>query len=196
MVILQADLPDVPLTKAIGAIRGFSNVPMLVLSQLKGETELVMALESGADDYVRLPFELTELMARVWALLRLATANSYDGGTSMIRSGDLLMNPATYEVFLGKQQVMLTSTEFRVLFLLAQNLGSVMSHPSMERTLWGEGVNSPGLLKKYVQRIRQKLGESAEYSAWIATVHGVGYRFTGPKAELQGMDESEMSLTG
>ena len=91
---------------------------------------------------------------------------------------------------------MLTSSEFRVLHLLAQNWGSVMSHQNMERTLWGEGVNSSGMLKKYVQRIRQKLGESGEYSTWIASVHGVGYRFTGPKAELQRMDESEMSLTG
>ena len=184
VVFLQADLPDVPLTNAIGAIRGFSNVPMLVLSQLKSETELVTALESGADDYVRLPFELTELMARVWALLRRETANSYDGGVSIIRSGDLLLNPATYEAFLGKQQVMLSSTEFRMLYLLAQNLGSVMSHESLEGTLWGEGVNSSGLVKKYVQRVRQKLGDSAQTSTWITSVHGVGYRFTGPKAEF------------
>ena len=77
VIILQSDLPDISLTKALQKIRSFSYAPALVLGRQGNETEVITALDMGADDYVRLPFDLTELMARVWALLRRATANDY-----------------------------------------------------------------------------------------------------------------------
>ncbi len=195
VVLLQANLGDLSLSKTIQQLRGFSNVPLLVLGQQGSETEVVTALESGADDYVRLPCDLTEMMARVWALLRRVAAKTYHEGERPVRSGDLFINPSTYEVFLGSLQVMLTSTEFRVLYLLVKNRGSVVSHQTLERTLWGEEVDSSGLVKKYVQRLRQKLGDTAQNPTWIASVHGVGYRFMGPRPEFQGADDPVLSTT-
>ena len=193
VVLLQVGLPDMSLSKALQQLRGFSNVPLLVLGQQGSEAEVVTALEMGADDYVRLPCELTEMMARVWALLRRVAGKTYHEGERLVRSGELFINPATYEVFLGSQQVMLTSTEFRVLYLLVKNRGSVVSHQTLERTLWGEEADSSGLVKKYVQRLRQKLGDTAQNPSWIASVHGVGYRFMGPRPEFQESDESAFS---
>ena len=193
VVLLQAGLPDMSLSKALQQLRGFSNVPLLVLGQQGSEAEVVTALEMGADDYVRLPCELTEMMARVWALLRRVAGKTYHEGERPVRSGELFINPATYEVFLGSQQVMLTSTEFRVLYLLVKNRGSVVSHQTLERTLWGEEADSSGLVKKYVQRLRQKLGDTAQNPSWIASVHGVSYRFMGPRPEFQESDESAFS---
>ena len=193
VVLLQVGLPDMSLSKALQQLRGFSNVPLLVLGQQGSEAEVVTALEMGADDYVRLPCELTEMMARVWALLRRVAGKTYHEGERLVRSGELFINPATYEVFLGSQQVMLTSTEFRVLYLLVKNRGSVVSHQTLERTLWGEEADSSGLVKKYVQRLRQKLGDTAQNPSWIASVHGVGYRFMGPRPEFQKSDESAFS---
>ena len=161
VVILQSDLPDESLAKALLKIRSFSNAPALVLGRQGNETELITALEMGADDYVRLPFDLTALVARVWALLRRATANDYQEGESPIRSGELFINPSTYEVFLGNKEVPLTSTEFTLLYLLAQKRGSVVSHQTLGRSLWGEEVDSSGLVKK-----KPREGMSGGVGAW------------------------------
>ena len=95
-------------------------------------------------------------------------------------SGELMVNPATYEAYMGRRRIPLTNTEFRLLYLLVKNWGMVVSRQSLERGLCGEQVDSSGLVKKYVQRLRQKLGDNAREPIWIASVHGVGYRFIGP----------------
>ena len=148
-----------------------------------------MALEVGADDYVRVPFVLTEFMARVCALLRRVQGNTQVSTEKPIRSGPILINPATYELFLDGRPVRLTSTEFRVLYMLVKNCVSVVSHESLERTIWGEEHDSSGLIKKYVQRLRAKLMDPAEDSRFIASVHGVGYRFVGPTPEFLSFEE-------
>jgi DNA-binding response OmpR family regulator len=144
------------------------------------EMEVVTALESGADDYVRLPCDLTEIMARVFALLRRVSVRS--NRHEILFSGPLRINPATYEVFLEDQRVVLTSTEFRMLLLLVKSRGAVVSHETLEKELWDGRTNSDGLVKKYVQHLRRKLGDDARESFWVANVHGVGYRFIGPSS--------------
>ena len=180
VVLLHPDFSDLTLGNAIQEIRRFSNVPMLVLGQEGDEMEVVTSLELGADDYVRLPCDLTEIMVRIWALLRRMGTRPAAESDSPIRSGKLFINPATYEVFLEEQRKTLTSTEFRLLHLLVKNRGTVVAHQTLERALWGEHVDSSRLVKKYVQRLRRKLGDNAREPSWIASVHGVGYRFIGP----------------
>jgi DNA-binding response OmpR family regulator len=125
---------------------------------------------------------MLEIMARVWASMRrvgvIACRN--ENGPPII-SGDLLINPSTYEVFMSEQRIGLTATEFRLLHLLAKNRGVVVSRQSMEQSLWADRGFNPQVAKKYVQRLRQKLGDCAAEPRWIASVHGVGYRFIGPK---------------
>ncbi len=189
VVLLHPDFTDMTLGKAIQEIRRFSNVPMLVLGREGDEMEVVTSLESGADDYVRLPCDLTEIMVRIWALLRRMGIRPSHESEGPIVSGRLFINPATYEVFLADQRVTLTSTEFRLLHLLVKNRGTVVAHQTLERALWGEHVDSSRLVKKFVQRLRRKLADDAREPSWIASVHGVGYRFIGPPPNGQGSGE-------
>ena len=185
MVIVHPDFEDSTLSELIQELRGFSNVPLLVLGSEGDEMEAVPSLELGADDYVRLPCDFTELTTRLWALMRRAgNAANYES-ENPLTSGNLMVNPSTYEAFLSGRRLSLTTTEFRMLFLLIKNWGIVVSRQSLERTLWGERVDSYGLVKKYVQRLRQKLGDDAREPFWIANVHGVGYRFIGPTPKTQ-----------
>ena len=187
VVLIHPSFSDMPMAKAIQDLRGFSQVPMLVLGGDGSEVELISALESGADDYVRQPWELTEMMARVWALLRRTRANHRQRFERPLHSGPLLLHPLTYEVYLGDRRVVLTSTEFRLLHLLLKNRGNVVSHQTLEHELWGDGVDGSGLVKKYVQRLRRKLGDKAREPSWIASIHGTGYRFVGPGEPSEGV---------
>jgi two-component system KDP operon response regulator KdpE len=180
VVLLHPDFEDLPLDAAIQAIRRLSQVPLLVLGREGDEMEVITSLELGADDYVRLPGDLTEIMVRIWALLRRAGVRSFPHREGSFSSGRLSINPANYEVFRGDQRIYLTFTEFRLLHLLVKNRGTVVTHRTLERALWGEQVESSRLVKKYVQRLRQKLEDDAREPCWVASVHGVGYRFIGP----------------
>lgn len=180
LVFLHPTFSDLSLARAVQELRQVSNVPLLVLSHQGGDMELVTALESGADDYVRLPCELVELMARVFALLRRVGFESHQVQESVLRSGPLLLNPGAYEVFLNDRRLMLTTTEYRLLHLLIKNRGIVISHQTLQRSLWGDEVDSYGVLKKCVQRLRRKMGDTGKDSLWVATMRGVGYRFIGP----------------
>ncbi|MFQ6027546.1 MAG: response regulator transcription factor [Dehalococcoidia bacterium] len=143
VVLLHPDFSDLSVANTLQQIRHITNVPVMVIGHQGDAMEAVTSLESGADDYVRLPCDLTELTARIWALLRRAgVAVSYDGGSPM-QCGRLYLNPATYEVYLGPGRVILTSTEFRLLCLLVKNWGIVVSHQALERALWGTKRNLP-----------------------------------------------------
>ncbi len=190
VVLLHPDFCDMSLGKAIQEMRRFTSVPLLVLGRDGDDMEVVTSLELGADDYVRMPCDLTEIMVRIWALLRRVGVRPVRESEGPLSSGRLFINPATYEVFLGEQRITLTSTEFRLLHLLVKNRGTVVAHQTLERALWGEHVDSSRLVKKYVQRLRRKLGDDAREPQWIASVHGVGYRFIGPPPGVSQAEEA------
>ncbi|MBM3941945.1 MAG: response regulator transcription factor [SAR202 cluster bacterium] len=194
VVILHPDFTDMSLAQSIHELRRFSNVPLMVLGRQGDEMEVVTSLESGADDYIRLPCDLTEMTTRMWALIRRVGVAVSHERESPLMSGRLLVNPATYEVFLDGQRIALTSTEFRLLYLLVRNRGTVVSHQAVERALWGDQSDSSGLVKKYVQRLRKKLEDDSREPRWIASVHGVGYRFIGPTPAAQ--EELQPVLAG
>ena len=189
VIFLHTSFSDMSLQEAIQGFRRFTQTPLIILGSPEKEVELVMALEVGADDYIRVPFELTVLMARVAALLRRFQGSTQVESDKPIRSGPIFINPATYELFLDGRPVTLTSTEFRVLYTLVKNCGSVVPHDSLERTIWGEEHDSSGLIKKYIQGLRAKLMDPAEDSRFIASIHGVGYRFVGPTPEFISPEE-------
>ena len=142
--------------------------------------ELAVALELGADHYVRLPCGLTEIMLRIWALLRRVRLPSSPESKGPLSSGLLSINPSTCEVFLADQRVTLTPTECRLLHLLVRHRGIVVGNQTLAGGLSSGCADSPRLLKRHVQRLRRKLGDDAKEPSWIASIHGVGYRFIGP----------------
>ena len=180
LLVLHPDLQDSNPSQLIKSIRTFSNVPLLVLGKSGEEIEAITSLESGADDYVRLPCDLSELTVRLWALIRRADSTDSFESETPLNSGELMVDPSSHKAFLEGETLNLTSTEFKMLFLLVKNSGMVLSRQTMEGNLWSERRDSHGLVKKYIQRLRLKLRDDARQPSWIMNVHGVGYRFVGP----------------
>lgn len=178
IVVLDLGLPDRDGQDILRDLRGWSQVPVLVLTVRAGEAEKVSALDAGANDYVTKPFGIQELMARVRALLRTrATAADappvYDDGT-------LHVDLARREVRLHGEAITLARKEYALLALLVQNAGRVVTQPQMLRELWGDHHDrDTHYLRVLVAKLRQKLGDDAAAPRWIATEPGVGLRFVG-----------------
>ena len=153
----------------------------VVVSRLiEAEDPDLKALELGADDFIGMPCHLIEVVARVMALMRRAGLIKQQSCGSVIRCGDLVVDPATSEAFLGSNRLALTPTEFRLLHLLVKNRHVTLTREFIRRVLWAGDVAAGEALKKYMQRLRHKLGDDARNPTWISTVHGVGYRFHSP----------------
>ncbi|MCI0791202.1 MAG: response regulator transcription factor [Chloroflexi bacterium] len=182
IVIICEDLPDMTVWEAIKEIRRFSDTPIIVALESDGEMEVVKALELGADEFIRLPCNLTEFMARSVAIIRRVGLTKQRSDETPIRCGDLLINPATYEVYLADSRLLLTPTEFKLLYLLAKNRHVTLTQEFIQRVIWSEDIEAGEALKKYIQRLRRKLGDDARNPTWIKTVHGVGYRFAATTA--------------
>jgi len=180
MVLIHPSVSDMSLTEAMGKLRSFSNVPVVVLGDRSDEEEAITALEAGADDYVRLPCLLTEMMARVWALSRRSGNYQRPEEDRPISSGPLLLNPITGQVFLRDQWLELTATEFKLLHFLMRNRGVVIPNHAIQTNIWGDEASSSSLVKTYVQRVRTKLEDADTGLRWIASIHGAGYKFVGP----------------
>jgi DNA-binding response OmpR family regulator len=182
LVFIYPDFEDSSLLETIKNLRLLSNVPLIVFARQDNGTEATASLDMGADDYIRAPWKLSELIARVFAVMRRAKANqTLEENNPSLKSGSLIVCPAINRVLLDNRRIGLNSTEFRLLYLLVKNRSAVVSHQTLNQTLWGEQVSRSGLEKKYIQRLRGKLGDDAREPRWIASIHGVGYRFIGPE---------------
>ena len=184
LVLIKPDFPDKTLTQVIRELRGFSNVPLVVLNYQTNELERVTALEAGADEYFQLPCELSELTFKIWSLMRrTAGAQAVDDRGTLV-GGELTVDLATHEVFLGSDRVALTPVEFQLTQILVKNSGSVVSRSTIENELSRAGLGTVGSVKQHVMRLRRKFGDDARNPKWIANVPGVGYRFIGgPSAD-------------
>ena len=183
LVMVRDDPPDMDKWSIIKKIRDISDVPMVVAIEDQGEVGVVKALNLGADDYIRLPCSLMEVVARVLALMRRAGLTGEQPDAIPLRCGELLLNPATFEAHLGSRPLVLTPKEFKLLHLLAKNRHVTLTQRFIQRVIWTDETGAGEVLKKYVQRLRRKLGDDARDPSWIKTVHGVGYRFSAPTSK-------------
>ena len=177
LVIIYGDLPGLSIDTAIRSVRRLSEVPIIVMMERDSEMAIISAIEMGADDVIGLPCSPMILMARAVALLRRVGGATREEPSSPLRRGALVIDPVTYEAHLHGRPLGLTPTEFRLLHLFAQNEQLTLSQGVIQRELWSGRASAGATLKKYVQRLRRKLGDDAKDPEWIATVHGVGYRF-------------------
>ena len=190
VVILHGHLPDIDVWSAIRQIRLASDVPILVAMQSDNDMDAVKAFDAGADEYVSLPCDLMAFVARVIALLpkrqqdqaklRRVGVTKPGAQGAVIRCGELLIDPDELAAYLGSERLRLTHTEFRLLYVLAKSSQITLSPEYIRRAIWGDHDDVEGILKKYIQRVRQKLGDDAKNPQWIRTVHGVGYRLLAP----------------
>jgi two-component system KDP operon response regulator KdpE len=158
--------------------RQFPRVAILILTVSDAEDEKVVALDSGADDYITKPFQIRELTARVRAAVRRAKTPQGEGeGT--IRIGEIELNPARRLVHRAGTQVHLTPKEFDLLHCLMANMGRPLTHSKLLSTVWGsECINQVEYLRTFVRQLRKKLEDDAGDPKYILTDSYVGYRFT------------------
>ena len=177
LLVLDLGLPDGNGIDLIRDLRGWSDVPVLVLSARTQENDKIDALDAGADDYLTKPFAVGELRARVRALLRRSYRNG-DAATPLVEFGDVAVDLSRRVVERGGQAVHLTPIEYRLLCALLAHPGKVLTQRTLLRDVWGPSyVESSHYLRVYVGHLRQKLEDDPTQPRHFLTETGVGYRF-------------------
>lgn len=179
IVLLDIMLPIKDGWQVCREMRAIDNTPIIMLTA-KGETfDKVLGLELGADDYIVKPFEPKELIARMKAVLRRATAqhNEEEDKEEELRFDGLRINQATYEIYLGDKKIEMPPKEFELLYFLAKNTNKVFTRDQLLDEIWGyEFFGDSRTVDVHIKRIREKL-ESENRNWHLKTVWGVGYKF-------------------
>ncbi|MBC7373334.1 MAG: response regulator [Frankiales bacterium] len=174
VVLLDLGLPDMDGTEVIAGLRGWTDVPIVVLSARQDSRDKVLALDAGADDYVTKPFGMDELLARLRAALRRGSAAEE---VSVVETGAFTVDLAASRVRRDSQDVHLTPTEWRVLQVLARNAGKLISHAYLLREVWGPGYEQDShYLRLYINQLRRKLEPEPSRPRFLLTEPGLGYR--------------------
>ena len=177
LVILDLGLPDGDGRDFIRAVRGWSSMPIVVLSARVDEHDKVEALDAGADDYLSKPFGVAELLARVRVALR-RRAHAGEAPSSSVQFGDVVVDLANRRVTKGGADVHLTQIEFRLLTNLLGHPGQVLTHRQLLREVWGPSyVQHSHYLRIYMGHLRQKLEDDPARPKCLITETGIGYRF-------------------
>jgi two-component system KDP operon response regulator KdpE len=186
LIITDLRMPRMDGLELCRRVRKDSRIPIIVLS-VKGEEAIkVEALDAGADDYITKPFSVNELLARVRAAFRRATApEAPDAGP--IEIGDFRIDIPSREVTVKKREIHLTPKEFDLLVYLAKHAGKVITHRALLGAVWGpNSVEQPEYLRVFVGHLRKKLEPESDSSSYIVTEPWVGYRFN-PRGSRQQM---------
>ncbi|RLC82519.1 MAG: DNA-binding response regulator [Chloroflexi bacterium] len=182
LVILDIMMPKMDGWEVCRRIREMTNAPIIILTAKAREEDIIYGLDLGADDYVTKPFSISELVARIEAILRrMEETNPYGWGElSSYTVGDLEINFARRKVKVKGKDVDLTPTEFRLLAYLVRNAGKVIPHRTLLSQVWGPAYKEEtDYLKLYVHYLRQKIEEDPRNPCYIITEWGVGYYFNG-----------------
>ncbi|GAA1233873.1 two-component system KDP operon response regulator KdpE [Microbacterium phyllosphaerae] len=174
IIMLDLGMPRLDGIEVIQALRGWTNVPIIVVSGRTGSADKVEALDAGADDFVTKPFQVDELLARLRALSRRSVPA---GGESTVGFGDVVVDLATKTVTRAGSRVHLTPTEWRMLEHLARHPGALVTRQDLLKEIWGsEQVSDSGYLRLYMSQLRKKLEAEPSAPVHLLTESGMGYR--------------------
>ncbi len=175
LIILDLGLPDMDGINVVETVRSFSEtLPIIVVSARDDEDEKIKCLDSGINDYVQKPFSTAELMARIRATLRHSGASEQQSGT--FTNGKLKIDYVAHSVYLDGEEVHLTNYEYKILCVLAQNVGKTLTHNFIISKVWGVGGNDANGLRVFMAGIRRKIEKDLYSQELIRTDVGVGYR--------------------
>ncbi|WZO37713.1 response regulator [Microbacterium sp. LWO14-1.2] len=173
LIMLDLGMPRLDGIEVIQALRGWTSVPIIVVSGRTGSADKVEALDAGADDFVTKPFQVDELLARLRALSRRAAP----AGESTVGFGDVVVDLATKTVTRSGSRVHLTPTEWRMLEHLARHPGALVTRQDLLKEIWGsEQVSDSGYLRLYMSQLRKKLEREPGSPEHLLTESGMGYR--------------------
>ena len=177
LVVLDLGLPDIDGLDVIHGLRGWTAVPIIVLSGRSGSSDKVAALDAGADDYVTKPFGVDELLARIRAVTRRAVGQASAGATVTIGRWQIQLADRVVCSTEGTEQVRLTPTEWKLLEILVQNPGKLVSQRQLLREVWGPQYGSEtNYLRQYMAQLRHKLEDDPSHPRHLLTEPGMGYR--------------------
>jgi two-component system KDP operon response regulator KdpE len=175
LVVLDLGLPDLDGAQVVERIRSWSAVPIIVLSVRSNENEKVRLLELGADDYVVKPFGMAELLARARAALRRHARSA--SGEPVVTLGPLTIDLAARAVSIEGTRVQLSPKEYRLLQVLAQHAGNVVTHQHLLKEVWGlKHMQDAHYLRIFVRKLRRKIEKDPTQPRILVTELGVGYR--------------------
>lgn len=174
IIMLDLGMPRLDGIEVIQALRGWTNVPIIVVSGRTGSADKVDALDAGADDFVTKPFQVDELLARLRALSRRSMPA---GGESVVSFADVVVDLATKTVTRAGSRVHLTPTEWRMLEHLSRHPGALVTRQDLLKEIWGsEQVSDSGYLRLYMSQLRKKLEQEPSAPVHLLTESGMGYR--------------------
>ena len=179
IVLLDLGLPDIDGTEVITNIRGWSNMPIIVISARSEDSDKITALDAGADDYLTKPFSVEELLARLRVTQRrlLLLKSSNDAGKPVFQNGELKIDYAASCVYLKGEEMHLTPIEYKLLCLLSHNVGKVLTHTYITMHIWGSSrENDIASLRVFMATLRKKLEPEKTSPQYIQTHIGIGYR--------------------
>lgn len=179
IVLLDLGLPDIDGTEVIMNIRGWSNMPIIVISARSEDSDKITALDAGADDYLTKPFSVEELLARLRVTQRrlLLLKSSNDAGKPVFQNGELKIDYAASCVYLKGEEMHLTPIEYKLLCLLSHNVGKVLTHTYITMQIWGSSrENDIASLRVFMATLRKKLEPEKTSPQYIQTHIGIGYR--------------------
>ena len=176
IVLLDLGLPDMDGVEVIHRIRSWSQMPIIVISARSEDTDKIAALDAGADDYLTKPFSVAELLARLRVTQRRLAAQENRTGESTFRNGSLLIDYGAGCAYLDGVPVKLTPTEYKLLCLLAKDVGKVLTHTYLTNKIWGSCWESDmASLRVHMATLRRKLEKDSSVQ-YIQTHIGIGYR--------------------
>jgi len=177
IVLLDLGLPDMDGVEVIERIRTWSDMPIIVISARSEDKDKIDALDAGADDYLTKPFSVEELLARLRVTQRRLSANRNEGASSVFINGALRIDYAAGCAYLGAEELHLTPIEYKILCLLAANVGKVLTHTFITQKIWGAAwENNVASLRVFMATLRKKIEVAPDSPQYIQTHIGVGYR--------------------
>ena len=178
VVLLDLGLPDIDGIEVIKKIRSWSNMPIIVISARSEDTDKIEALDCGADDYLTKPFSVEELLARLRVTQRrLNYQNKAVASESIFTNGKLKVDYAAGCAYLDNEEMHLTPTEYKLLCVLSQNVGKVLTHKFIAEKIWGSTWETDiGSLRVFMTTLRKKIEKLPDSPQYIQTHIGVGYR--------------------
>lgn len=178
VVVLDLGLPDIDGLTVLEGLRGWTTVPVIVLSARTDAADKVVALDSGADDYVTKPFGMEEFLARLRAALRRGAVSNATSKAPVVDAGAFVVDLAAKQVTRGEVPVHLTPTEWGILEMLVRHEGKLVSQGDILTTVWGPGyLGQSNYLRVYLASLRRKLEEDPAHPRHLLTEAGMGYRF-------------------
>ena len=177
IVLLDLGLPDIDGVEVIERIRTWSDMPIIVISARSEDKDKIDALDAGADDYLTKPFSVEELLARLRVTQRRLASNRNEGASSVFINGALRIDYAAGCAYLGEEELHLTPIEYKILCLLAANVGKVLTHTFITQKIWGAAwENNVASLRVFMATLRKKIEVAPDSPQYIQTHIGVGYR--------------------